>query len=198
MENDKKLKNSLEKDINYTSRNYANMYDRLLLRDNVSKFFIVYYSIIAIVNSILPKYIQDIANKSYIFDFSSVIISIILLVVSLSVSLANYPERKLKAMIALDKLKRMKKDIGIYSEDELVVDKHKLFKEITQKYHEIVDNMELRSDYDYYKTCKSLNTDRERFNIGQCIKVCSLHIIEILIYLALTILPVVFYFYMFK
>lgn len=198
MENNKKLKESLEKDIKYTSANYANMHDRLQIRDNISKFLIVYYSVIGIINSILPKYWVSFVDRTNIFDFSAVIISIILLVASLSVSLANYSERTIKAVVALDKLKRMKKEIVIYSEDDLIENDYKLFKELTQKYHDIVDNMELRSDFDYYKTCKNLNTDRERFTIGQCIKVCALHMIEIFIYFVLTLLPMAFYIYMFN
>ena len=194
MENNKKLKESIEKDIWYTSTNYSNMYDRLCLRNNVSKFLIVYYSVIAIVNSILPKYIENIKIKAYIFDFSSVIISVILLVASLSVSLANYPERTLKAMEAIDKLKRMKKDLITYSEEDLIEDNYKVFKELTQRYHDVVDNMELRSNFDYYKTCKKLKNNREKFTIGECVKFSLLNIMEISIYIILIIAPIIFYF----
>lgn len=193
-----KIKEFLEKDIKYTSGNYANMHDRLKIRDNMSKFLIIYYSIIGIINSLLPKYMVKFVLETDILNFSALIISIILLVASLYVSLAKYSERTIEAMSALDNLKRMKKEIIMYSEDDLMKDEYKLFKELTYKYHNIVDNMELRTDFDYYKTCKSLNTAREKFTTLQEIMVHVPYVLEKLLYLILIIIPFVFYFCVYR
>lgn len=184
------LKEKLENDIKFTSGNYANMYTRLKLRDNISKFLIVYYSVIAVINAIIPKVFVDIsADKKILLDFLSLLISIILLVASLSVSLANYSERCTKAMQGLNKLKRMKKMLSAMDAFDVFN-----YRESIAYYHEIVDNIELRTDYDYYLTCKDFKVAGNKIPWLKRCELEVLNIIEKMLYVLLIIAPLALYF----
>ena len=196
MENNINYMEILEKDIINTSKNYANMYDRLHRRNIMTKFLIVYYSVISILYAILPKYfILEEAIKNTL-DFFSVIISIILLVSSLAVSMANYSIRETKAMKALDTLKRLKKEIQpenclkkeIQVEDCLKKDNYSNY---IKKYHKTVDSMELRSNYDYYLTRKNLGKE---ILWWENITFPALHLFELLLYVFLIVFPIIILF----
>lgn len=183
MENNINYMKILEKDIIITSKNYANMYDRLHRRNIMTKFLIVYYSVISILYAILPKYfILEEAIKNTL-DFFSVIISIILLVSSLAVSMANYSIRETKAMKALDTLKRLKKEIQVEEKDN--------YSSYIKKYHKTVDSMELRSNYDYYLTRKNLGKE---ILWWENITFPALHLFELLLYVFLIVFPIIILF----
>ncbi len=175
-------KEILEKDLLATSTNYANMYDRLHRRNTITKFLIVYYSVIAILYTILPKYfIYEEAIKN-ILDFCSVVISIILLVASLSVSMANYSARETRIIQSIDLLKRLKKEL----QAKHIINKKDFFRYIN-RYHEIVDSMELRTNYDYYLTRKKL---KKEISHWEYIIFPILHFLELIMYIILICCPI--------
>lgn len=176
----------LEKDIINTSKNYANMYDRLHRRNIITKFLIVYYSVISILYAILPKYFILEETVKNTLDFFSVVISIILLVSSLAVSMANYSIRETKVMKALDTLKRLKKEIQ--AEDCIKKDNYSNY---IKKYHKTVDSMELRSNYDYYLTRKNLEKE---ILWWENITFPALHLFELLLYVFLIVFPIIILF----
>lgn len=186
------LREKFLKDIEYTSLNYSNMYDRLQMRNNWSKFFVVYYSVIAVINAILPKVFVIPDIYCTLLDFTSIVVSIIMLVASLSVSLANYSERSLKVMQGLDALKRLKKTL-VYSNEDLEKEDYKKYSEFLTEYHGIVDNVELRTDYDFYRTCREKGEVRDRFSWMRRVSLEVKHLGEVLLYLILFAAPLIFY-----
>jgi len=187
-----KLLKSLQHDIEYTTENYANIYNRLKDSDFVFKVFLIEYSICAIINALIPKFFSLNDNLKNILDFTSVVISIILLVASLSISLANYSDRIQKSMNAVNKLKRMKKALSSFDEKDF----NKLkYEEYTKKYHEIVDNMEFRNNIDFFKTCKRFNVINERFNWIKRFKYNLYIILLDVFYYFILLLPIVAYIY---
>ena len=186
MENNINYMKILEKDIINTSKNYANMYDRLHRRNIITKFLIVYYSVISILYAILPKYFILEETVKNTLDFFSVVISIILLVSSLAVSMANYSIRETKVMKALDTLKRLKKEIQ--AEDCIKKDNYSNY---IKKYHKTVDSMELRSNYDYYLTRKNLEKE---ILWWENITFPALHLFELLLYVFLIVFPIIILF----
>ena len=186
------LREKFLKDIEYTSLNYSNMYDRLQMRNNWSKFFVVYYSVIAVINAILPKVFVIPDIYCTLLDFTSIVVSIIMLVASLSVSLANYSERSLKVMQGLDALKRLKKTL-VYSNEDLEKEDYKKYREFLTEYHGIVDKVELRTDYDFYRTCREKGEVRDRFSWMRRVSLEVKHLGEVLLYLILFAAPLIFY-----
>lgn len=153
------LLDNLKRDIAFTAGNYGQMYDRLLLRDRVSRIAIVYYSIVTIIYALFSAYFT--VNHKDGLEFFSICVSIVSLVASLMISFAKYPERVLKAMKALDNMKRLKKELAKYSCADLYAEEYKLYDDFINRYHTIVDEVELRAEIDYYRTCKCLKKKEE-------------------------------------
>lgn len=144
------LKESINRDIEFTSGNYAQMYKRLKLNDMASRFFMVYYSTVSIIYGLFPLFFEERIASLSILNFLMISLSIIVLIASLMISFAQYSERSKKVMNGLDQLKRLKK---LLQYDECLN-----YRGVIDKYHKIVDNIELRSDVDYFRTCKELNS----------------------------------------
>ena len=181
------LKASLEKDIKLTCSNYTNMHARLQLRNNMASVLIVYYSIVTIVFSIIGRYFSISELSNTVLDFSAVLTAIVILVSSLMISMANYSFRIRDAVIAIDSLKKMKKEIqakaGTMEQDE--------YDEYIEKYHEIIDKMELRSETDFFRTCFKEKKTKEYFTkIQRFVLACEI-IFERCFYLCLIVAPVI-------
>lgn len=197
--NDKDTKTSLlesiQRDVELTTSNYAQMHERLRLRDKASKFFVTYYSVFAILFSLIPFFFAERIEQRASFDFLTISISIVVLVASLFISLAKYSERALRAVEALDNMKRLKKELSIIEETDLWQDDCAKYKSYVKIYHQIVDCMELRTDIDYYRTCKNLSIKKEykdRWdNLSQFNKFLATiaRIAEYLIYTLLVLFP---------
>lgn len=152
------LLESICRDVEVTASNYAQMHERLRLRDSASKFFVTYYSVFAILFSLIPFFFGDQITYRALFDFLTISMSIIVLVASLLISFAKYSERALQAVKSLDDLKRLKKELSIYTDDDMWKDECKKYNSYVKRYHQIVDCMELRTEIDYYRSCKKLST----------------------------------------
>lgn len=198
-EDENNIKEKFLKDIKYTTKNYSNMYNRLQQRDNWSKFLVIYYSVVGIINTILPKYFSISENYADVLDFSSVMVSIILLVTSVSISLAGYSGRAMKVMQGIDTLKHMKKEVQLLNAEDLCGKENDTYRKMLKMYREVVGTIELRTEYDYYLTCKEIEDEeksqkvRETFRLSKRISVVLKHMGEIVLYWALLLFPVVFY-----
>lgn len=153
------LLESLKRDIAFTSGNYGQMHDRLILRDWASRIAIVYYSLVTIIYAVLSLCFT-VSNEG-LLDFVSICVSLITLVASLMISFARYSERAPKVMQALDRIKRIKKELAKYSFADLCKNDYALYDSFVEKYHATVDEVELRSEIDYYRTCKTLKNKTE-------------------------------------
>lgn len=155
--NQQELKDSIKRDIEFTSENYAQMYKRLKSNDTTSRFFVVYYSTVSIIYALFPLFFEERIVAPSILNFLMISLSIIVLIASLLISFAQYEERSKKIMNGLDRLKRLKKLLqydSYFHEDG----KHTDYRDFIKEYHEIVDNIELRLDLDYFHACKELNS----------------------------------------
>lgn len=153
--NKQKLLTSIKRDIEFTSGNYAQMYNRLKLNDSISKFLITYYSTVSIIYGLFPLFFEDKIVYLTGLDFLMMSLSVVVLIASLLISFAQYGERSKQVMTGLDRLKRLKKELLQYSDDNFTKE---LYKKFIDEYHGIVDSIELRSDLDYFRTCKELNS----------------------------------------
>ena len=131
------------------------MYNRLKLNDSISKFLITYYSTVSIIYGLFPLFFEDKIVYLTGLDFLMMSLSVVVLIASLLISFAQYGERSKQVMTGLDRLKRLKKELLQYSDDNFTKE---LYKKFIDEYHGIVDSIELRSDLDYFRTCKELNS----------------------------------------
>lgn len=189
------LLESIRQDIEVTTSNYAQMHERLRLRDGASKLFVTYYSVFAILFSLMPFFFGEQIAYRPLFDFLTISMSIIVLVASLLISFAKYSERSLQAVKALDDLKRLKKELSKYTADDMRDNECKRYDNCVERYHQIVDRMELRTEIDYYRSCKKLSTKTgfdERWKNLSCFSKCLAHLarmVEYLVYALLFLFP---------
>ena len=154
--NKKDGKDSLLHDIEYTSSNCSYMQKRLNRWDVHTKIYIIEYSLFSIFLSIAPKYIPISGNILGGIEFLSSAVSIVILVVSLYVTLANYQKRAENALLILNKLKKMKKDVSSISDEDFSAKKYNKY---SKRYYRVVRYMEVRDDLDFYRTCITLPSD---------------------------------------
>lgn len=126
---------------NTTLNNYINMEKRLNANKRFSNFILTYYSIFLIVSSLTSSFFG--LYNSELCEYFGIIISVVLLAFSLINSSANYDKRIDVVTIAINKLKTLKRNTSLEPE------------EFKKAYDEIVDNVEFRSDIDFFRTVKS-------------------------------------------
>lgn len=192
--NKQKLLTSIKRDIEFTSGNYAQMYNRLKLNDSISKFLITYYSTVSIIYGLFPLFFEDKIVYLTGLDFLMMSLSVVVLIASLLISFAQYGERSKQVMTGLDRLKRLKKELLQYSDDNFTKE---LYKKIIDEYHGIVDSIELRSDLDYFRTCKELNSRgkyTESWQQISCLNKLIMYMVPIfkfLFFFALFLFPII-------
>ena len=198
--NKQKLLTSIKRDIEFTSGNYAQMYNRLKLNDSISKFLITYYSTVSIIYGLFPLFFEDKIVYLTGLDFLMMSLSVVVLIASLLISCAQYGERSKQVMTGLDRLKRLKKELLQYSDDNFTKE---LYKKFIDEYHGIVDSIELRSDLDYFRTCKELNSRgkyTESWQQISCLNKLIMYMVPIfkfLFFFALFLFPIIVLFIIF-
>ena len=130
-----------------TLKNYINMEKRLSESKKFADFILVYYSIFLIINSLTAKYFT--LYNSTLCEYFGIILSVIMLAYSLINSNANYAQRITNVTTAINSLKTLKRE-------DIIKTDLALFR---TKYDDIVDNVEFRSDIDFFRTVKSLCKD---------------------------------------
>lgn len=187
-----KLWTDLKRDVDFTARNYAHMYTRLQNNDVASRFFVTYYSVISILYGLIPLFFQAKLVPKTLLNFLALSSSIVVLIASLTVSLAKYGERSHQVMQGLDQMKRFKKQLSLYKENGLTSSEYEM---LIKQYHQIVDRVELRIDLDYYLTCYDMYKNKKyvenwnSFSWFQKIKVYFFPGVKNLFYIVLIILP---------
>ena len=126
-----------------TLSNYINMEKRLSESKRMSNLILTYYSIFLIINSLTALYFEW-YNKQ-LCEYFGLILSIVLLAYSLINSNANYSQRIDSVTNAINELKTLKRTL---TDDNI--------NEFKEKYYNITDNVEFRSDIDFFYTVKSL------------------------------------------
>lgn len=131
-----------------TLKNCIHTKKRLNNNDLFSKFILNYYSIFLIILTITGKYFPTdkkilSLSKGDLSDYFSLIFSIILLIFSIINSNSKYEVRVENLDNSINQLKTLKRT-------------EKNTEKFWEKYNEIVDNTEMRTDTDFYYTVKEL------------------------------------------
>jgi len=91
--------------------NFANQLKRLSKDSKRADNILIYYSISLIVFSLVTTFYPQLFNTKWLI-FSSIILSVIVLIYSIINSKASYPERIAKIKVALDTVKSLKREVG--------------------------------------------------------------------------------------
>lgn len=147
------VKKELLRNCNLTASNYANLLNKLQKRKIIFQFLLPFYSVIGILNGLLPKFLDFFTiTQINLLSFWGVVISITFLVVSMQITLAKYPERIAEATKILNKLKSLKSEIK--KTDESNTDK---IEELYKQYNDIVHNGEFISRNYFFQTCRDVD-----------------------------------------
>lgn len=184
----------LNRKLSLTIGNYSQMANRLEKRNSIFQFILIYYSIVGIVDALIPKFFnieQNVSTTMYnIFDFWDVLIAIILLIFSSQIALFKYPERIKNCMMTLNRLKVLK---GVLSTSGITNDSYNEYYDITQN----IDFLFSRSDF--YLSCKNYDKKnassetKNHFNKLEIFFISIRLIFENVLYIVLLILPIVMY-----
>lgn len=98
-----------------TQSNYANQLKRLSKDAKRADFILIYYSLALIVYSLSVKFYPNFFDATWM-SYSSIILSAIVLIYSIINSKAGYPERISKLQVALNEVKRLKREVGALPE----------------------------------------------------------------------------------
>ena len=178
-----------------TIGNISKMANRFERRNNWFQFFLIYYSIVGIIDALIPQYFSlSTALPTYInniFDFWDVLIAIVLLIFSSQVALFKYPE-KIKSCV--NKLNQLKSLMNGQSSNQIDYN----------TYNTIMDDIDfLFSRTDFYYSCleydktnskkKSEGEVSKHFRFFEIAFIVLKKWLENIFYFVLTILPIVSY-----
>lgn len=127
-----------------TQCNYSNMVKRLTRKSKISNFALIYYSIFLIVISLTSKYFPNNYNSN-LAEYSSIVLSVIVLAYSLVNNNANYSVRINNIENSLNELKKIKRELNDKNLDKYI-----------EIYNQITDKTERRDDRDFFNTVKNL------------------------------------------
>lgn len=142
-------KEKWKKIMDTTQMNYNNMIKRLSKKNKMANFILIYYSIFLIVNTLTCKYFHKNYN-AVVAEYSSIILSVVLLAYSIINSNANYNIRVYSIENSLNEIKNLKRKI---QEDEI--------ESVREEYNKITDKTERREDSDFFHTVIQLSKSFE-------------------------------------
>lgn len=160
-----------------TQSNFANQLKRLSRDSKRADSILIYYSMAIIIYSLSIKFYPHYFGGSWM-SFSSIIMSIIVLIYSIINSKAQYPERIYKIQVALNEVKRLKREVGDLPDEPDTPKVHcgklegrdiafqlepipqkdyvERLEQIKREYNNVVNGVEIRDDLDFYLTIVSL------------------------------------------
>lgn len=178
-----------------TIGNISKMANRLERRNNWFQFLLLYYSIVGIINALIPKYF-DLENSlpPFIFnafEFWDVVIAIVLLIVSSQVALFKYPERIKACVNKLNEIKAFSIDMKKNAINHTYYD----------RYEQITKDFDfLFSRVDFYYSCiefdaKNKNTKEveRHFSKGEKASIKLRVFLENSSYFILSVCPIITY-----
>ena len=147
--------------------NYANQFKRISKDAKRADFVLIYYSLSLIVYNLSTKFYPNLFAEDWI-SYSSVILSIIVLIYSIINSKAGYPGRIHTLEKALNRTKRLKRDVGELP-DRIPQDcpasrcqgcegdgQCIRLESLKEEYDKLVSSTEIRDDIDFYYTIQHL------------------------------------------
>ena len=151
-----------------TQSNYAHQLKRLSKDDKRANFILIYYSLALIVYALSLKFYPDKFNETWT-SYSSIILSVIVLIYSIINSKAAYTERIAKIVHALNEVKRLKREIGALPDTSIFsncpsqqscmcnqTDACKALEDLKKEYDRLVSGTEIRDDLDFFYTIRHL------------------------------------------
>jgi len=173
-----------------TSSNYGNLANKLQKRKTLFQVMLPYYSVIAILNTLIPKYFTiSSGTKTSALNYWGIFISITFLVISMQISLAHYPERIESATKVLNELKILISEIQLTTDDD--------YEEINEKYKEITKNNILVRRRYFYTSCKEYDRNNKgtepevykHFSFSERFFIKFTNALEIALYILVFCLP---------
>lgn len=147
-----------------TQSNYANQLKRLSKDDKRADFILIYYSIALIVYALSVEFYPDKFNATWT-SYTSIILSVVVLMYSIINSKAAYPERIAKIDRALNEVKRLKREVGALPDVSTFsgcanqgscqcdqAEACKKLENLKEEYDHLVSGTEIRDDLDFYWT----------------------------------------------
>lgn len=147
-----------------TQSNYANQLKRLSKDDKRADFILIYYSIALIVYALSVQFYPDKFNATWT-SYTSIILSVVVLMYSIINSKAAYTERIAKIDKALNEVKRLKREVGALpdkanisscsNQEVCPCDKAEAcnkLEDLKKEYDKLVSSTETRDDLDFYWT----------------------------------------------
>lgn len=185
----------LSRRCNLTIGNISKMANRLEKRNNWFQFLLLYYSIIGIINALIPEFF-DLENSLpplifNAFEFWDVIIAIILLIVSSQVALFKYPERIKACVNKLNEIKAFSIDMKKNTINHTYYD----------RYEQITKDIDfLFSRVDFYYSClefdaknKNSKEIERHFSKGEKASIKLRVFLENSSYFILSVCPIITY-----
>lgn len=178
-----------------TSSNYGNLANQLQKRKNVFQILLPYYSIIGIINGLIPRFFTLCTYQKDILAFWGICVSVTFLVISMQIALARYPER---IESANNKLNSIKSLINHIESDQQIENISDYWKE----YNALISNSSFIQRRYFYKTCKitdkkSSNTQNKEtashFSKIESICFILVEFFENMFYIILFLLPFIIY-----
>ena len=196
---------NLKRNCKLTATNYGNLANRLLKRKNIFQIMLPYYSVVGIINAVIPMYFTQISSaKKVVLSFWGLAIAITFLVVSLKISMAHYSERIDRATEMLNKLKAISNDVEADRED--ILKTPSMIKSYWERYHSVIEKDEIIDKRYFYFTCKGEdkknpngNTSevKSHFSRAEIIYINVVWLLENSLYIFLFVLPFLVYLYVF-
>lgn len=145
-----------------TQSNYANQWKRLSKDSKRADFILIYYSLFIIIFSLSVKFYPTFFNETW-SSYSGLILSVIVLIYSIINSKAGYPERIAKIQVALNEVKRLKREVGALPESisgkseiqDNNESSHSEMTEIVSKQSTCSNPCEMMCDCDVYPQCQA-------------------------------------------
>lgn len=192
----KNLLDSLNHDCSFTIENFANMQRRFSTRNSYTSFVLVYYSLISIINDLLPKFFVVSDKNLNVLEFFNVCASIVFFYFALQIGFANYGSRSNKLSDIVAQLKFFTKQLKKYSETGI---SREQYKKLVNEYHELIETAEAVPRRDYYHTCQTLDSKRiyTYFTRYERIMIRIQIVSELLLYIIVALVPVLLYLYIF-
>ena len=184
-----------------TIGNISKMANRLERRNNWFQFFLIYYSIVGIIDALIPKYFSlTTALPMYvnsIFEFWDVLIAIVLLIFSSQVALFKYLERIKSCVNKLNQLKAYSNNIGFNNQEydkynAIMADIDFLFNR-TDFYYSCVEFDKKSSSSRIFFFPKKTSETSKHFTKFEILFILLKKWLENTFYFTLTILPVLTY-----
>lgn len=165
-----------------TQSNYANQLKRLSKDGKRADFILIYYSLALIIYALSVEFYPNLFDENWT-SYSSIILSVIVLIYSIINSKAEYPARIAAIQEALNEVKRLKRQVGELPDSLQAAsspneescepergcttecNQHLCVKleSIKEEYDELVSSTEIRDDLDFYYTilhlCKQYELD---------------------------------------